>query len=417
MARAPNGFRALLRRSLAGVSPPTSSSPAPRDRIERTAAAGSLRVEVITDPTALPALAAAWDLLLDERSPGAVFRSAAWLVPWWEHLGGGRALRLLVARDGDRLAGVLPAYLAATAFGTRLRLLGDGIVGSDHLGAIARADELPAVAEAFAAHLVEHEGDAALEWLDEDDPLADALARRAWATGARLERHRATPSPFIPLAGRYGDWLAALPLGAGAQIARRRRWLERQRDFLIEVRKRADDVAAGLDDLFRLHAARWAVDGGSDGLRGDDVLAFHRVAARRLADRSWARLWLLHVDGAPRAALYGFQRGGRFAFYQSGHDPAWRARSVGTVLLHAAIEEAFRSGLAEFDLLHGDEPYKAALGAARRQLVSLRLAAGPRARLLRAAESAGATARRWGRAAVPETAVAWVRRRRAGPAW
>lgn len=52
--------------------------------------------------------------------------------------------------------------------------------------------------------------------------------------------------------------------------------------------------------------------------------------------RGWLRLWLLDVDGGPRAACYGFRFGGVECFYQSGRDPAWDSSSVGfLVLLHA----------------------------------------------------------------------------------
>src|SRR5205823_2408897 len=100
---------------------------------------------------------------------------------------------------------------------------------------------------------------------------------------------------------------------------------------------------------------------------------------------------------AVRAALYGHTAGGRYAFYQSGYDPAWRARSVGTVVLGAAIEDAFAAGLREFDFLRGDEDYKAVFASGRRQLVRVRLARGARAGALRLAERADASLRRTAR--------------------
>src|SRR5438132_382766 len=67
-------------------------------------------VEVITDEAALPRLAAEWDALLSDEGPGAVFRSPAWLLPWWNTFsvaararGRPLALRLFIARRGPRL--------------------------------------------------------------------------------------------------------------------------------------------------------------------------------------------------------------------------------------------------------------------------------------------------------------------------
>jgi CelD/BcsL family acetyltransferase involved in cellulose biosynthesis len=91
----------------------------------------------------------------------------------------------------------------------------------------------------------------------------------------------------------------------------------------------------------------------------------------------------VHADGAPRAALYGFERGGRFSYYQSGSDPDWRRRSVGTVVVGAALEDAFARGSKEFDFLRGLERYKTLYTPCVRELVTLQVATGPRARAVR----------------------------------
>ena len=373
----------------------------------------TVAVQTFRSAVCLPALAEAWDRMVDERSPGAVFRSSAWLATWWKHFGEGKDLRVLVVVRGARPIGMLPAYRSPTALGARLRLLGDGIVGSDYLGPIAAAGDLAATSEAIAGHLIAAEGDADLERLDAGDPLAMALGRQAASVGARCERRAAMPCPFIRLDGTFEMWVGGLPRGVGAQLKRRRRWLEARRGFRIETLSAPDEIARGMETLIALHRARWSMPGhdGGDGIRGLTVENFHRASSRELALRGWARLYLLHAEGAARAALYGFERGGRFAFYQSGHDPEWRPRSVGTVLLGAAIEDCFARGVGEFDLLHGDEPYKAVWARQERRVIGLRLAVGSRARLLHAAESANRLARRWGRAALPERAIAWARRR------
>src|SRR5205807_865537 len=99
--------------------------------------------------------------------PGAVFRSPAWLLPWWNRFSVGRELFVLTARSGGRLVGVLPAYRVHGRLGlSTVRLLGDGIVGSDHLGVVAAFADQAACASAFAAFLVEHGECLALDGLD-----------------------------------------------------------------------------------------------------------------------------------------------------------------------------------------------------------------------------------------------------------
>jgi CelD/BcsL family acetyltransferase involved in cellulose biosynthesis len=64
------------------------------------------------------------------------------------------------------------------------------------------------------------------------------------------------------------------------------------------------------------------------------------------------------VDGVPAAAVYGFLRNGKFYFYQSGFDPAYRNSSVGLVALALTIRHSIEDNATEFDFLHGNEEYK-----------------------------------------------------------
>jgi CelD/BcsL family acetyltransferase involved in cellulose biosynthesis len=373
----------------------------------------SADVEIVADADALPALAAEWDALAGERHPGAPFRSTAWLLPWWNTFSVAREPRVFLARSGGSTIGLLPAYRAHRPLGARqLRLMGDGVVGSDYLGVLALPGRESEAARAIAERLLDEECDLALDGLAEDEPLLAALAQAAERRGLRLERTPLLPCPFARLDGDFDAWLRSLPGGAGSQLVRRRRWLERQRGYRIEVARSEDEVRGALETLFQLHADRWEVEGGSSAIEGERVRAFHRAAAAEQARRERARVYLLHADGAVRAALYGFACGPRFAFYQSGNQPEWRQRSVGTVVLGAALEEAFREGRQEFDFLRGDEPYKRMFAGGRRLLVRARLVRGGAARALRLVERASEAARATARRVLPAAAVEELRRGR-----
>ena len=90
----------------------------------------SLEIEEVTTGAGLEALAPAWHDLW-RRAPGATpFQSPAWLIPWWREIGGGE-LRVLVARQDERLVGLLPMYLQHEGDGGKLLPLGIAI--SDYL--------------------------------------------------------------------------------------------------------------------------------------------------------------------------------------------------------------------------------------------------------------------------------------------
>jgi CelD/BcsL family acetyltransferase involved in cellulose biosynthesis len=361
-------------------------------------------VERISDSARLPALAEAWDELIDERSLGAVFRSSAWLLPWWHRFSDGKQLSIYAATDGTGLLGVLPAYRVRSPLGgQRLRLIGDGTVTSDYLGVIARPNELEAAAEAIALAVVAEERDMLLEGVIATDSLIAALRRHGTSFSARMDA-----CPYVPI-NTLPDFDAWIRDRWPAR-ARAARWLAKRPGFSIEVLTSETEIERALPTLWHLHRARWAVEGGTKALTEPAVEQFHTESARALARRGWVRLYLLHADGAPRSALYGFERGGRFLYYQMGSDPDWRNRSVGTVVLCAALEDAFNRGLSEFDFLRGVERYKTLYTPFRHPIATLRVAAGARARALCLSHSVGQLVVAAAGAALPPS----VRRRLGG---
>jgi CelD/BcsL family acetyltransferase involved in cellulose biosynthesis len=312
------------------------------------------------------ALASEWAALADPCHPGAAFRSVAWLDSWWNAHSTGCDPCILVVHRGTRPVAILPLYRD----GECLRLMGDGTVGSDYLGVIARREEVDSAAQLLAQELVSLEGgELELDGLADDEPLLGPLGR-AFRGRAIVEPR--LPCPFVTLPRDFDAWLAALPDGAGAQFHRRDKWLRKRPGYRLEILRTPSEIARGMEQLFELHRRRWALEGGSEAIFSARTTEFHRHAAQRLAEIGWAAVFVLSVEDAARAVLYGFRHGDRFAFYQSGHDPEWRPRAVGTVLLGHVLRWAAAEGLREFDFLRGNEDYKRRWANGARQLVRVR---------------------------------------------
>lgn len=370
-------------------------------------------VEVVAHRGDLDALAPIWERLVDPAHPGAAFRSWAWLSAWWKSFSVDKELFVLVAREDGVAVGLLPLCAERSPLGgRRLVFMGEGIVGSDYLGLVCKMADEERLAYAFADHLSRQNYDElSLDGIVRGDPLLPALEGVIPASRAEVElRYRC---PHIELVGDFESYLAELPEGTGAQFKRRARWLQKQKGYRIECLTEPDALVGGLDALFELHHKRWAVEGGSDAIDGPAVEAFHRLAGRALAERGWARLWLMHVDGAPRAASYGFRHGDRFAFYQAGYDPEWRQRSVGTVLLGEIVRQMYDESVAEYDFLRGTEAYKLKWANGWRETVRLRARdASLRAMIHDAGRTAYWRLREAGKRALPESALEWARRAR-----
>ena len=102
------------------------------------------------------------------------------------------------------------------------------------------------------------------------------------------------------------------------------------------------------------------------------MISFHEEFSRLALERGWLRLYVLWLNGRP-AASYGFKYGPVFYFYQSGLDPEFEKQSVGLVTMGLAIRKAIEEGVEEYDLLHGDEPYKFLWSRQVRELTRLEL--------------------------------------------
>lgn len=336
-------------------------------------------VSVISEPKALHDLRPEWQQLHTAASAD-LFLSWDWLMPWWRHLAGDRELFVLLARDDQgQLRGLLALSLERARVGLRrirrLRFLGDDQVGSDYLDALIEPDWRSAVTQAFAATLLARRSDwDVLELRDMDQhsrtphELLDALGE-----GFAM---RSDEGPYCP-GQDFDPGLSAIDFmrrtSRYQNYCRRRKWLERQPGFRIEICRDERRLKTAVKIFFRLHRLRWLEDGGSSGIVGARVEAFHRDAMARLMAAGQLRLYTLWVDGLTVASVYAVINGRTFYYYQAGMDPAWRSRSVGLVLIGETFVDALRLGVSRYDFLRGEEAYKSDWVGDSRRLISRRL--------------------------------------------
>ncbi len=315
-----------------------------------------MRVLEITDAAALEALRPEWSDLLARCPEASPFLTPQWLLPWWRHLGGGELLTLAL-RDGPRLVALAPLFVHRREGRRRLGFLGGGI--SDELDLVCERANGEEAARLVVEHLcrrAERWDACALVDLPPGSPLVSAVA----ALGAG-EIDEIGACQALELPATTEEFLDALGPSRRRNLRRSRRLLEAKGGLRLE-RAAAGEVEPALEDLFRLHGARWAARGERGVLATQPLQAFHRKAASGLASCGVLRLRRLFVDGAVAAALYGMARGRRAFAYLAGFDPGLAQASPGTLLTAGAIEDSIHEGLASYDFLRGDEPYKSSWG-------------------------------------------------------
>jgi len=341
-----------------------------------------LRVRVISDERELKDLAPVWRELHAADSTDA-FIGSEWLIPWWRHLGQsepGRQLFIMLATDHDGTPrGLMPLYLGTVRLGLqrvrRLGFMGDTQVGSDYLEIVALPGWRALVVEAFGATLARHAGHWDLiELLDMDETSSTAdqlLAAMGSQYMSVMDKRTLCPGQTLDPGEPFESFLRQTR--RRDNYGRRRRWLERQPGFRIDVSRNREDLARPLDAFFRLHARRWANDGGSAGISESAHVEFHREAASNLAANGKLWLFTMWLKDQPLASVYGITHNKTFYYYQSGMDPAWHSRSVGLVLIGETFSEVINSGMQRYDFLRGEEAYKADWVSGSRQLVGWRL--------------------------------------------
>jgi len=380
-----------------------------------------LVVEELSGSRALSSLGPEWQALFIEAN-ASPFLSWEWITAWHNWLGQEKQPRLLCAREGARLVGLLPLGEEARRLkGTsikvrRLAFLGEGLGAADYLDVLSLPGYEQKCADALFDHIARHmEFDLLeLEGLAADSQSLPWLALRLG--GAASLKCRLTPRYVCPQVRLDGSWEEVLGRTRRpdyfAYCLRRLRKLP-SFDYLTVTN--ADDAAHAVERFLTLHELSWAHRGGSDATRFPETRSFLRDVAPRLAQAGWLRVEEIWIEGKCRASLFGIDVGERYSFYLSGYDPAWSKYSLGFALIGLSISGAVERGKRHYDFLRGSEPYKFEWANETRATLAAQLASGSLpSRLAIASDYMVEAARATAQALLPEQALAlWRRWRRA----
>src|SRR5262245_88594 len=345
-------------------------------------ARSALSVQKITDVVGFHALRAEWTELLETSPSDCIFLTWEWLSTWWKHLGGGRRLDLLAIRKDDELIGLAPLMASPMRPGRSIpcrvrQFLGGGSVGSDYLDVIVKAGMEQEALGALAAELARDGVMVDLAQLNRRSAVASSLAERLERQGWHVSDQPGEVCPFIELAGHtWPSFLQSLGGRHRYNVKHRLDRLVNRRAMRWELVESEDRRREALATLVFLHRKRWSERGGSTALDAANLVAFHEEFSRLALERGWLRLFVMHLEGNPVAALYGFRYRGTFCFYQTGFDPAHAREGVGQATVGLTIQHAIEEGCTEYDMLHGDEPYKFDWAGKVRELVRLQLYPG-----------------------------------------
>lgn len=325
----------------------------------------NLLLNIIEDPERLSHLVDEWTDLLEHSEQDCLFLTPEWLTNWWRCFERDQwTLRVITIRRQSQLLGIAPLFSRPRTIGEMMshqftEFLGTGVIGSDYLDFIVRRGEEAMVRVGLSEYFHHAKPLITLSHLPAHSAEAEGVVKELDLRGWQIKRGVIETCPYITLRGHtWESYLDSLGANHRYNFLRRLKNLRKAGVVEFDVVEKEDQRRDRLQAFLSLHAFAWQERGGSQAMQTTQELAFHEAFSRTALERGWLRLFLLRVNGRPVGALYGFRRGPKFYFYQSGFDPAWRKHSVGLVTMGLAIKHALAEGVEEYDLLHGTEAYK-----------------------------------------------------------
>lgn len=330
------------------------------------------RADVVDSVWGFTALRPEWNSLLRASASASPFLTWEWLHTWWQHLGGSSQLRMLAVRADSELVAVAPFRLSTgTAHLPSLAMLGTGEAGSDYLDMIIRRGWEPEALSAIVQFIESQNTTLRLTHLG-PSAVAEQVAHRLVEHNWMLTTTAGGTCPFISLAGHSWDsYLATVGASHRANVRRRIRTLEQKFNVRFERVTTEEARAGALSRLIDFHGRRFDTRGTA--FNSEASRAFHDEVTKRALDSGWLRMYVLCLNDAPAAVMYGFLYGQTFYFYQHGFDDQYQQHGVGLVLMAFTIRAAIDEAATEFDLLWGVEPYKFLWARNRRELRNIHL--------------------------------------------
>jgi CelD/BcsL family acetyltransferase involved in cellulose biosynthesis len=341
-----------------------------------------LRCELVTDFSRLQSLAPAWERL-NRESCGSAFQSWGWASAFWKTHGLALTLCAPVIFAGDAVVGIVPLVIRD---GT-VRLLGEPY--ADYNGPLCLPEHALNVLDTALTALL----DGPFSWtecvfnnLPGNSPLMQSLKSSEW----RLRRHfQAVFQYSCPTVREDGTGVFER-LARKQSLRRHENGLRRQGNLAFRHLKDRREIQGHLDEFFRQHATRQALNGIRSQFLDSAPRAMMRALVEELDPVHELRFSALELDGRALAYTVGFQHAGKFLCYVPSFDVNCWDDSPGEVLLRNLFKYAQKEKLAEFDFTIGDEAYKDRFANHVRNPLSVyfyRSPRQPRVQLLRAGRS------------------------------
>ncbi|MGC8834156.1 MAG: GNAT family N-acetyltransferase, partial [Armatimonadota bacterium] len=261
-------------------------------------------LEVIDSIEDIPSIRREWEHLVDVSTDATVFQTYQWLYSWFQLLGSGRPMVLVMKHSGSVRA--IAPFVIRRCRGLPFRRVQFAATGpSDYLNIIAEDGHREAAWQTALHYLYACRS----EWdiVDLQQIPSHLLPARHTASVPGLHTEITTQSvcPYRPLPESKEKFLLSLSKKMRSNLKYYERLISKNHDLSISTASESG-LSHAMGELFRLHTARWRSKWLPGVLNSPKVRSFHQTVAVQFQQAGWLRLFYLTIDGTTVAALYCF---------------------------------------------------------------------------------------------------------------
>ncbi len=325
-------------------------------------AAPAIAVDTVSDYAGFLRLEPVWNRLAEAAKIDHPFLTHSWTRVWWNCFGADARLNILVIQaDGEPVA-IAPMMVSHDrVYGFKLRRL--RFIHNDHTPTcdfiVAPGGE--DAARAVWRHLRKNKSDWDLIELPETPENSAAVAQLvelAAADGFLVGAWASRESPYAALAGDWDGYVRQLRKHHRSNLNNRMNRLKKLGPIELEVITKRAEIAAALEEGYRIEAAAWKGEAGTAIDSQPELKRFYTAFADTAAERGWLRLYFLTVNGARIAFDYCLCYRDKLYSLKIGYDPRLAAYSPCNLLKYFLMRDAFELGLSESHFLGTADKWK-----------------------------------------------------------
>ncbi len=320
-----------------------------------------LRLDVVDDYPGLLALEGGWNDFVEKMGNASPFVSHAWVASWWHHFGDGMNLYIVVAWRGNQIVGIAPLMSSRERrYGIPLRR-----IGCLYNSQVQRLDFLVMDADRREFFQQLWRQLQKLRWdileLCQFSGSSEALLEIemiASRQGVSFNHWMQGDSPFLSIEGSWTDYLSTLSSSRRYDTRRKLRRLSEKGTVNLETISSLKEIDAALDDGFRIEAMAWKGESGTAIQSDSQLRSFYSELAKRMAATGDLRLYFLCAAGQRIAFQFCLHGKSRIYLLKPGYNPSYSRYSPSQLLTWLVLQQAFESGMTEYDFLGDSDEWK-----------------------------------------------------------